>query len=215
MHPWPMTRPRHPRLVALTLLVLIVGACGEAEVSDPPTPIPDLSAPWQAQPFPVDPAIVAAAEQMCRDPAGMLVPVGTPLGLVDARGGNRLLLVFAGPGKSAECVVGRDRAGRLLSEGGGSSIGDIEPALGPNEMVLHGASTQSGTGGPNEPVLPMSYVTGSVGPGIQAVEIALPSGVSMRASLNRGLFAAWWPGEGNSVVARGYDAAGQLVVSAE
>ena len=197
------------------LLLLIVGACGEAEISQAPTPIPDLSGPWQAQPFAVDPAMIAAAERMCRDPTGMLVPVGTPLGLVDARGGNRLLLVFAGPGKSAECLVTRDRAGGLMVEGGGSSIGDMQPALGPNEMVLQGASTQSGTDGPNGPIPPISYATGRVGPGIQVVEIVLPAGVSMRASLDRGFFAAWWPGEGDSISARGYDAGGRLVSSAQ
>ena len=82
-------------------------------------------------------------------------------------------------------------------------------------MVLRGAGTQSGSGGPNEPSLPISYTTGRVGAGSQAVEIVLPSGVSMSASLGRGLFAAWWPGEGNSIVARGYDAAGRLISSAE
>jgi hypothetical protein len=210
-----MTRSRQPGLVALVLLLLVVGACGEADISQAPTPIPDLSAPWQAQPFAVDPAIIAAAELLCRDPTTLVVPAGTPLVLVDARGGNRLLLLFAGPGKSGECMVTRDRTGRLMPDGGGSSIGDIERALGPNEMVFHGAATQSASAGANEPNLPMSYATGRVGAGIQAVEIVLPSGDSMRASLDRGLFAAWWPGEGDSIRARGYDAAGRLISSAE
>ena len=197
------------------LLLLIVGACGDAEISQAPTAIPDLSGPWQAQPFPVDPAIIAAAEQLCRDPTALVVPAGTPLVLVDARGGGRLLMLFAGPGVSGECMVLRDRAGRLNPDGGGSSIGEIEPALGPNEMVFHGASTQSGSAGPNDPNLPISYATGRVGPAIQGVEIVLPGGISMRASLARGSFAAWWPGEGNSIVARGYDAGGRLVSSAQ
>ena len=125
MHPWPMTRSRQPCLVALMLVLLIVGACGEAEVSEAPTAIPDLSAPWQAQPFAVDPAIIAAAERLCRDPTTLVVPAGTPLVLVDSRGGNRLLLLFEGPGKSGECLVTRDRGGRLMPDGGGSSVGEI------------------------------------------------------------------------------------------
>jgi hypothetical protein len=210
-----MTRSRQPCFVAVMLILLIVSACGEATVSEAPTAIPDLSAPWQAQPFAVDPAIIAAAERLCRDPTTQLVPAGTPLVLGDARGGNRLLLLFAGPGASAECLVTRDRTGGLMPDGGGSSIGDIQPALGPNEMAFRGASTQSSSGGPNEPNPPISYTTGRVGAGIQAVEILLPSGVSMRASLDRGFYAAWWPGEGDSIRARGYDAAGRLISSAE
>lgn len=215
MHPWSMTRSRQPCLVAFILLLIVVGACGEDKISQAPTAIPDLSAPWQPQPFAIDPAIIAAAERLCRDPTIVVVPAGTPFVLVDARGGNRLLLLFSGPGKSGECLVTRDRTGRLTPDGGGSSIGEVQPALGPNEMVLSGVGTQSTTGGPNEPNLSISYTTGRVGAGIQAVEIVLPSGVSMRASLDRGLFAAWWPGEGTSIVARGYDAAGRLISSAQ
>jgi hypothetical protein len=123
------------------------------------------------------------------------------------------LLLFAGPGASGECLVTRDRTGQLTSLGGGSTKGQDQPALGPTEIVLQGSGSQTSMDGPNEPEVTISYTIGRAGAGVAAVEIRLGSGNSVTASLNRGLFAAWWPGNDSSIAARGFDASGSLIGS--
>jgi hypothetical protein len=48
---------------------------------------------------------------------------------------------------------------------------------------------------------------------VATVELTPPSGVALRATLNRGWFAAWWLGLDHDavIVVRAYDAGGRLV----
>jgi hypothetical protein len=191
----------------LTLaLTCSVAGCDDV-VSSRPAPTHDLAEPWQARPFAVDPALIAAGEKICRDRARNVVEPILPLVLVDARGDDRLMLVFAGPADISECFLTRDRAGHLAWDSGEGSGGGPEPPLGPTEVRFNGA------GSPDHPIHPTSHGVGRVGIAISAVELRPPSGVVVQASLNRGLFAAWWYGLDHNavIVVRGYDAAGRLV----
>ena len=206
MHPWPMIpRSRLLAVAALGALVLLVGACGEAEII--PLPTRDLAEPWQPRPFAVDPTLIAAAERICRDP-GRGNPNVLPLVVVDTRGANRLILLFGGRAETAECFVTRDRAGQLMVDGGGgSSSVPPPPAPQPVEVRFNGAGSNHGPEGP------WSYGIGEAGPAVASVELTPLSGVLVQASLNRGWFVAWWPGLNDDAMigVRGYDAAGRLV----
>jgi hypothetical protein len=202
-----MTRrlSRCPGAAALALVAIVLAGCGEAEII--PAPIHDLSEPWQAQPFAIDPTLVTAVERLCRNQQEF--PAKLPLVLLDARGDNRLLLVFANAGDESDCFVKREPGGRLTFEsGGGSSSDPPPPAPQPQEIRFSGAGSQ---GGPR----PMSYGVGEAGAAVSIVEMVPPSGLAIRASLNRGWFAAWWYGLDHDAVirVRAYDAAGRLVAS--
>jgi hypothetical protein len=190
-------------------LAMAVGVCAGCDEAEPfsPAATHDLAEPWQARPFAVDPTLIAAAERICRDPARQMFPAGLPLVLVDARGDNRLTLLFAGPADTSQCFLTRDGAGQLTFAGGEGSGGDVRPALGPTEIIFNGAGSE------DHPVRPTSHGVGRVGIAVATVELIPPSGVSVQASLNRGWFAAWWYGLDHEAVIkfRGYDAAGRLV----
>jgi hypothetical protein len=212
------TAPAIELVAAVALLAaavaLLAAACGETEVSPPPSH--DLAEPWQARPFAVDSSIVSAAEQLCRGMEFRMVPAGSPLVLVDARGANRLTLLFVAPSGTGQCFVTRDPAGRLTMDGGeGEGGSEPWPALGPTEITFNGAGSQEGTIDPNDASVSTSHLVGRAGAAIAVIEVIPPSGVSVQASLNRGWFAAWWLGldHDHVVTVRGYDAAGRRVGS--
>jgi hypothetical protein len=219
MHPWPMRRPPAHRRTArlagpLVALSALVGGCGEAEIV--PLPSHDLSEPWQAQPFAVDQALVIAAEQKCREGNVGIAPPGSQLVVVDARGGNRLTLIFVAPTANGQCFLKRDPAGRFTPDGGeGEGSSNAWPALGPTEVTFNGVGSADSPPDPNGAITATSHLLGRAGAAVASTEVVLPSGVSFLASLNRGWFAAWWPGLDHdaAVIVRGYDASGRLVGS--
>jgi hypothetical protein len=204
-----MVRSSSLGLAVMTLVLIVLTAgCGEAEII--PAQSHDLGEPWQARPFAVDPALVMAAERICREPAQHMFPAGLPLVVVDARGDDRLLLLFAGPADTSECFLMRDRTGQLRwDSGGGSGSDPPPPALRPTEIRF------SGAGSSDVPGKPWSYGIGQAGMAVASVELTPPSGDTVQASLNRGWFAAWWYGLDHDagIVVRGYDAVGGLVGS--
>jgi hypothetical protein len=213
MHPDAMARSIARRPVALVLVAVLVAACGETEPapSDEVTSH-DLAEPYQVQPFAIDPGLIAVAERLCRDPQMAMVPVGAQLVVVDARGENRLLLLFGGPGSDAQCFLRRERNGELRSEGGGSGSGDVEPVLGRNELRDRGGGSQSSIDGAGNETT-QSYAIGRIGVNVARVELVLGDGVVITASANRGWFGAWWPGSESTIGYRWYDAAGRLLGS--
>ncbi len=203
------------RWIGATILVaLIAGGCGEAEIV--PLPIHDLSEPWQAKPFAIDQSLVVDAERTCRDVnVGIAVP-GSQLVVVDARGGNRLMLLFVEPTANAQCFLKRDPAGRFISDGGaGEGRSDAWPTIGPNEVTFNGVGSADSPPDANGAITATSHLIGQAGEAVASAEVVLPSGITFLASLNRGWFAAWWPGLDSdaAVIVRGYDANGRLVDS--
>ena len=79
-------------------------------------------------------------------------------------------------------------------------------------MRSRGISTTNAAGG-----IQATYVVGVAGPAVAAVDVVIPGGPRVRASLANGWFAAWWPGNfvnmPPNVTINGYDAAGNLVGS--
>lgn len=186
---------------ALGLLVLV--GCGGSEIVSAPSH--DLSEPWQAQPFAVDPVLVAAGERICRDPRLAMFALGTKLVVVDARGGNRLVLHFVGPIADGPCFLTREPAGRLVLDGGGGGSGPPHQGLEPTEVMIRGAGSLDSSSGPNDEGQSIGYVYGEAGAAVVNAEVRLPSGASLLTSLNGGSFVAWWPGKDTEVVVRGYN----------
>ena len=216
MHPWRMVRWSSLARAGIVGLTLLLGGCSdgdEAEVSVPAART-DLGGPWQAQPFAVAPEVIEAALGVCRDPPVAPVRPGTELVVVDARGANRLTLLFVGPLDASQCFLTREPNGRLAVAGGeGEGNSEGWPALGPVEVMSNGVGSEEGSADPNDESVSTSHLIGRAGPAIAAVDVVVPSGLTVRASLNRGWFSAWWLGLDHEavVVLRGYDAGGNLV----
>jgi hypothetical protein len=213
MHPDAMIGARVRWPIAGLLLVAALGAgCAEPEPEPSQIVVHDLGEPYQLQPFAVDPIVIAEARRRCADPQMGMAPAGAGLVVVDARGDNRLLLLFAGPGVDGQCFLRREPNGQLQSEGGGSGMGDIDPAPGPNELIDRGGGSQTSTGIDGKEVS-LTYLIGRAGLNIARVEIVLSGGATLQASLNAGWYGLWWPGLETHTSIRGFDAAGRAVSS--
>jgi hypothetical protein len=196
-------------VLALVIALAAVG-CDDSEDVTPPQ-VHDLAEPWQAVPFDLDPATLAAAVAACRNVMGpgQALP---PLVVVDARGANTVIVAYGLGGNTADCSVVRDDSGRFSSMGGsaGSTMG--EPPIGQGEVRSRGMSTTSVGGG-----IQATYVVGVAGPAVAAVEVVIPGGPRVRASLANGWFAAWWPGDfvnkPQPITINGYDGSGNLIGS--
>jgi hypothetical protein len=198
-------------LLALGLVASVCAACDDSEAVSPPPPIHDLAEPWQAVPFDLDQATLAAAVAACRDVMGpgQVLP---PLVVVDARGANTVIVAYGQGGNTADCSVVRDGSGRFTSMGGSAGSSNGEPPIGQAEVRSRGISTTNAAGG-----FQATYVVGVAGPVVAAVDVVIPGGPRVRASLANGWFVAWWPGnfanKPQNVTINGYDAAGNLVGS--
>jgi hypothetical protein len=199
--------------VALSLAIVVVALAGCASEEPKFTPSHDLAEPWQAEPFAIDQATLAAASEACRhgQAAQMGGPALPPLVAVDARGADTVIVAFAGAGRSADCTMVRSPDGQFQMVGGGSGTGmDQHQPSGSRDVASSGwGSTSFGLGGK-----PATYMIGRAGAEIAKVEIVVPPGQRIRASLSStGWFAAWWPGDSTNarLSINGYDAFGTLV----
>jgi hypothetical protein len=179
--------------ISLALAALIVG-CDDAPVASA-DPVRDVGAPWQAGPFRIADDTLQAAVRACRPPDGGLIPLASTLVLADVRGGNRIVLLYVGPRvESYTCLA--------LGSTGGSF--DMGPTTGGDRRSAEGPLTPSEIR--PEPIVPilfdaapggtgsqMSIATGRIGKGIEAIDLLLGSGTSVRASTANGWYAAWWP----------------------
>ena len=200
-------------LVSAALVVpALAAACGEAEPEPSQVTFHDVGEPYQAQPFAVDPVLIAEAEGICREPEMGMVPAGAQLVVVDARGENRLLLLFGGPGVDGQCFLTRMADGRLVSEGGGSGMGNFQPDPGPNLIEDRGGGSQSSIDETGKETS-LSYSAGRVGPNVVRVVAVFETGATVDASVNRGWFGLWWPGNAKLLGYRWFDGAGRLLGS--
>jgi hypothetical protein len=169
----------------------------------------ELRGPWRPEPFSVDPSTITAAEQFCGAPGiGGGMVQGGRLVAVDARGGSRLTLLFAGVGAdSSQCDL------RIVASGtfaiiGTSASTSSGPAdfIAPNDVIIVGGGQMRGIGAEE-----WSSVVGRTGPSITAVRVGFESGSSLGASVGGGWFAAWWPTTQTNFVVQGFDASGRKV----
>jgi hypothetical protein len=210
MHPSAMRRPFRRRILRSVAIVIVgavlVAGCGESEVQPPA--IHDLSEPWQPVPFQLDQAVYGQIEAACR---GSGMAPGAALAVIDARGDNTAVAVFAGKDVRAECLVVRE-AGRLSVPSSGETRGDgaieqVAPRAISNVSV--GMGSQLTPQGTNRDVV---YVTGQAGNDVGSIELVVGEGLRVRVSLwNTGWFAAWWLGEESSIRYDVYDTSGVLV----
>jgi hypothetical protein len=208
---WAMTG----RAILRALLALAIAATGSAACDDSeavtPSPIHDLAEPWQAIPFDLDPATLAGALAACQNVMGQ-GQVLPPLVVVDARGGNTVIVAYGQGGNAADCSVVRDGSGGFTSMGGSAGSSNGEPPIGQGEVRSRGLSTTSAAGG-----IQATYVVGVAGPAVATVEVVIPGGRRVQASLSHGWFAAWWPGdfvnEPPRITINGYDGSGNLIGS--
>jgi hypothetical protein len=184
------------RLAALALAALLVGACGPVtnvvqQLGGTATAA-QLAGPWQPRPFLLAPELVADADRLCRK--DMAVPATTPLVLIDARGGGRLLLFYASPaGDSAECDgIFIDALGRLQPGGAGQQgMGGSWPPLGANAIVV----TSSGGGGDAQGRQTDTHRAGRSGAAVTRVAVRLSDRTDLvDATVSDGWWAVWWPG---------------------
>jgi hypothetical protein len=185
-------RRRPALLVAIIVGLAGLGACGgDPAPPESPSPVHAIGEPWGAVPFRVDEALVARAVTVCRAEAQTVAP-GTPLVLVDARGGGRLTLLFADLTTESECTVLVDGGGAMTfgGGGGGSTVPNLPPA--PNAAQIGSMSTQGtiGVGGATDSI---SSATGRAGADVADVDLIAPNGQRIRATTANGWFLAWWP----------------------
>jgi hypothetical protein len=211
MHPWSMAGHMIARrILTLALAVVVCAGCDDAD-SRNPAATHDLTEPWQAVPFQLDAPTLEAATDACRLQLNRRdLP---PLAVVDSRGANTVMVLFAEPLATANCVVVRDRTGAFVMTSGNTGSRKAQAPLIGRELHRRDISRTIAAVGE------ATYVIGLAGPEIASVEIVTPSGERLRASLEGGWYAAWWPG--NSMVEwfktriNGYDASGALISFSE
>lgn len=196
------------RLVATVVAAGLVAAGCSTLAVDRVARDEDIRGPWRAEPMALDAATAAAAEKECegaRVRIGADQRPGDKLVAIDARGGGRLTLLFAGPGtQSMECQLLMDGKGVLSIAGG---VVQDAPALlvAPDELVVVSAGGMTGH-------VDSSSALGQIGDAISGVHVAFASGATVRASVGGGWFTAWWPAHDMAFVVQGFDASGRKIV---
>jgi hypothetical protein len=193
------------RAVAVLLLGSGVVACGTdgdiIPVATPAAQFDDLSVDWRPEPFAVAPDVAAAAEQFCRSNPAPAIPARFPLGIVDARGGGRLILLFTGAGRGfGECQL-RTAGRRFRGDGGGVQQVDDPASIEPDEIQLFGGGGASG----DLPGDDYTYMMGQAGEAVRSVVVTLDGGQQVHASLRDGWWVAWWPFRSTRERIVGYD----------
>lgn len=210
MHPWSVPHRLDPAAAALASAValLAVAGCGTPGPSDAAPSARSVGEPWQPAPFAVAQELIEAGVDECRLASGV-VPDDVPAVVADIRGGNRMLIVFAGAGGQAECMLRVAPGGGLIFDSGGGGTGGAAAPPGPRELQIHTSSTVNTGVPPDQPGGDHGYVTGPLGEAIAAVQIELGTGERLVATTSpAGWFAAWWPGTAELRRAIGFDAAG-------
>jgi hypothetical protein len=213
MHPADMQRRagRATRfIVSLVAAAVLLGGCGEEA---PGTPvIHDIKVPWQAAPILVEQDVYTTLEAACRRVE--VVPGGTPLAVIDVRGGDSAVVVFADPNNQGECHLVRDpRGGFTMSIGGGMGGPGSVPPIAGRVITINTVEASSNVVGPQVDQ-PVTYLTGRAGADVHQVVVVLSDGRQVQTSLwDRGWFAAWWPGDDKRVQLVGYDVGGVRITA--
>jgi hypothetical protein len=190
-------------LLTLTVAVVVAGGCGDDEPFVPP-PRQDLSGKWQPQPFALAPNLLAEAEMICR--ANDSISPDGRLMVADARGGGYMIVAFANLMSDYQCEIEGAGPGSLFSPGMTGRSSD-QPRAAPAPAEVR-SGTRGNLGGGES-------VTGQAGSLVKVVQILLPGGKAVQASLGvDGWFAAWWPNPDARVTINGYDANGTLLGTA-
>ena len=212
MHPWPVRGPTRLAVTTVAGILAAVAAVGcatDAAVSEVVSR--SIEEPWQAEPFDIDAAVADRAEVACQRLRIQMRqgPVQAPLAVVDARGGSKILFVYASPTAEGDCIAELGPSGEWIASGGSAPLGGVFPALAPGAVKIE---SQTVTGdGPGAG----SVVVGRAGAGVATVAVRWVGGKPVRASLGpAGWFAAWYPGSSTDAIVSAYDAAGNVIGTA-
>ncbi|HEY7133391.1 MAG TPA: hypothetical protein VH440_14145, partial [Candidatus Limnocylindrales bacterium] len=168
--------------------------------------VADLGRPWSEIPYDVAPDVLRSAEGACREQSPDDIPAGSPLALVDGRGGARLILVFAPPGAGVSCdaKINADRSWTAVVHPG---IDAPVPAAGHASVELLASSSDiRPIGIPKE----RTTLFGRSGPGVVSVDVLVGESV-VRATTADGWFVAWWPTDEAAIAIQARDAAGRAL----
>lgn len=186
--PAEVRRPRARRMV-IGLAAATVLAAGAALAGPALTPDGDVAyASWTPVPENLpDAESLATARDCAASWAGGDLPAGEVV-LAERRGDTVLLIMWlrGGPLISCSSLGSGEPAGASRL----SDDGDQEPPLPPAGRV----SLAGGMGATGDGDTWYSEASGRVGPGVTGVDITLPDGATVRASVRQGWWAAWWPG---------------------
>lgn len=219
---------------AVLLAALLLAGCGPGTPATPEVTIQataeggsGLRGAWQAEPLPLDAALLEAVDRECRDALQELIGPEFRLLVVDARGEGLLQAVFGDPlGRVATCEgIAVQPDGTVRSAGSGlMTAAGQDPARQPARFeLLNGGGMGIVEGGGLAVARPgqrpydrsdiIRWITfGTAGPGISSVVVDLPVGVRVTASLANGGYVAWWPGVWPlGTIVRGLDGQGAIV----
>jgi hypothetical protein len=136
---------------------------------------------------------------------------GGALAVIDARGADTAIVVIVEPNAHSECLVAREAGAYGVSSAGGTAGGDAIQPVAPREIANVNVSTGERMLGPVGSG-PSTYIVGQAGADVGVIDLALGDGRRVRASLwGRGWFAAWWPGEEETVRFEVVDKNGVLI----
>jgi hypothetical protein len=171
---------------------------------------------WTSQPTTPSTDQLSRAEASCQQLATNLASVSggsdsaslAPVSLSDVRGPYTLIVY--GTTNPALCVAGAELTS-LHETGGAVSIGSsAQASAAPQSAGSNGfttnQSTNAATPTPGGAVVNLTYTDtqdsrsftvaeGSVGSQVSGATMQLSDGTSVVATVNNGLFAAWWPGQ--------------------
>jgi hypothetical protein len=198
MHPASMFCLRGALLV-IAVVAITVTACDTTipSPSNGPRAVGDVAGAWQADPFAVDPTVVAAAADVCLSRQNHVAPANAQVVLVDARGAGRLSLVFQLAERAVMCRL-------RLEDGAWQYDADTGPldtsAVPPGEATASFTSVESSVG-PEQQASGRTALIGRVGAGVTGVAIASDRGMQLRATVANGWFVGWWPlDDGNAII---------------
>lgn len=185
----PAKAPRRVRRLVIGLVAATLLAAGATVVVPAMLPNGDTAyASWTAVPENLPGREAERAAQACarswdegRYGAGEIV-------LAERRGVTVLLVMWLRDGPMITCSslgTGRPAGAERLSDDKRRE----PPAPAAGRVNLDGGMGATGIGD-----MWYSQTVGRVGPGVTGVEIALPDGRKVRASVRQGWWAAWWPG---------------------
>ncbi|MFN8622186.1 MAG: hypothetical protein U0869_15755 [Chloroflexota bacterium] len=167
-------------------------AMGSAGCALLPVDLGSAAAGWKEAPTQPDPEMADAAQRFCLDAHGF-APAAA-IEIQDQRGPDGAAFLWRDGKHEAECFVYRTADGVLQATGWG------EWSWGGRPLDFLADTSSPIPGGP-------SWASGPTGPGAVTVDIALPDGTTVSASVADGYYIAWWPGSADwvSIVARDAD----------
>ena len=217
----------------LLVLVVSLAACGGTPVpsrspsgtvpspftlsSPVPSPPAEIAMPWRPVPITPSLALLEKVDDGCAEmPRSEFKDGVPPRSVVDIRGGGLILAVYEDGSRFYLCHAIWN----------GNRIGDalwpyqaFTPWPMPAQPIVSASSLDISTESlGNLPGAPQGLVTrlhGRAGDAISSVVIVREDGVLVQASLVRARFAAWWPGDVQPALFRGFDANGTLIDEVE